>query len=100
MARDEGLRAVAQGKIDLLCEATVPTLASRKEVSLFDPDLRERHRRGACARMRRTRLKDILSGPHAADQSDLACERRPAPATAARFRWSPGRAARARSPTA
>ena len=33
VTRDEGSRAVAEGKVDLLCDAIVPTPASRKEVS-------------------------------------------------------------------
>ena len=36
-ARDEGLQAVADGKIDLLCDATVPTLTARKRVSFSIP---------------------------------------------------------------
>ena len=60
VARDEGLRAVVQGKIDVLCEATVPTLTSRKEVSFSIPIFAS----GIGAVVRRdasTRLKDILS---------------------------------------
>ena len=60
VARDEGLRAVVQGKIDVLCEATVPTLTSRKEVSfsipIFASGIGAVERRDAS-----TRLKDILS---------------------------------------
>jgi polar amino acid transport system substrate-binding protein len=37
LARDEGLRAVAERKVDLLCDAIVPTPASRKEVSYSIP---------------------------------------------------------------
>jgi polar amino acid transport system substrate-binding protein len=37
VTRDEGLRAVAEGRIDLLCDAIVPTPASRKEVSYSIP---------------------------------------------------------------
>ena len=37
VARDEGVRAVAEGKVDILCEATVPTLATRKQVSYSIP---------------------------------------------------------------
>jgi len=60
VARDEGLRAVVQGRIDVLCEATVPTLTSRKEVSFSIPIFAS----GIGAVVRRdasTRLKDILS---------------------------------------
>jgi polar amino acid transport system substrate-binding protein len=35
--REEGLRAVAEGRVDLLCDAIVPTPASRKEVSYSIP---------------------------------------------------------------
>jgi ABC-type amino acid transport substrate-binding protein len=58
---DEGLQAVAQGKIDLLCSATVPTLAARKQVSFSIPIFAG----GVGALVRTdasTRLKDVLSG--------------------------------------
>jgi len=61
VARDEGLRAVVQGKIDILCEATVPTLATRKQVSYSIPIFAS----GIGAVVRKDapqRLKDILSG--------------------------------------
>jgi ABC-type amino acid transport substrate-binding protein len=61
VARDEGLHAVAQGKIDILCEATVPTLTSRKQVSYSIPIFAS----GIGAVVLKdasTRLKDILSG--------------------------------------
>ena len=58
---DEGLRAIVQGKIDILCEATVPTLKSRKEVSYSIPIFASGI--GAVvAKDASTRLKDILSG--------------------------------------
>jgi polar amino acid transport system substrate-binding protein len=61
VAREEGVRAVAQGKIDILCEATVPTLKLRKEVSYSIPIFAS----GIGAVVLKdapTRLKDILSG--------------------------------------
>jgi len=61
VARDEGLRAVVQGKIDILCEATVPTLTMRKQVSYSIPIFAS----GIGAVVRKDapqRLKDILSG--------------------------------------
>ena len=59
--RDEWLRDVKQGKVDILCAATVPTLTSAEAGVVFDPDLRGRHRRGL-RKDAPTRLKDILSG--------------------------------------
>jgi ABC-type amino acid transport substrate-binding protein len=61
MARDEGLRAVAQGKVDILCEATAPTLTTRQQVSYSIPIFAS----GIGAVVRKDapdRLKDILSG--------------------------------------
>jgi len=61
VARDEGLRAVVQGKIDILCEATVPTLTMRKQLSYSIPIFAS----GIGAVVRKDapeRLKDILSG--------------------------------------
>jgi ABC-type amino acid transport substrate-binding protein len=58
---DEGLGAVAAGKIDILCDATVPTLTARKEVSFSIPIFAG----GVGAVVRAdasTRLKDVLSG--------------------------------------
>src|SRR4029077_1497677 len=61
VARDEGVRSGAQGKIDILCEATVPTLKSRKEVSYSIPIFASGI--GAVvAKDASARLKDILSG--------------------------------------
>jgi ABC-type amino acid transport substrate-binding protein len=61
MTGDEGLQAVAQGKIDLLCSATVPSLAARKQVSFSIPIFA-----GGVSAVVRTdasvRLKDVLSG--------------------------------------
>jgi polar amino acid transport system substrate-binding protein len=61
VTRKEGIGAVAAGKIDLLCDATVPTLAARKEVSFSIPIFAS----GVAAVVRSdasTRLKDVLSG--------------------------------------
>ena len=61
VARDEGLRAVAQGKVDILCEPSVPTLITRKQVSFSIPIFGS----GIGAVVRQDapqRLKDILSG--------------------------------------
>jgi len=61
VARDEGVRAVAEGKVDILCEATVPTLATRKQVSYSIPIFAS----GIGAVVRKDapqRLKDILAG--------------------------------------
>ena len=59
--KNEGLQAVADGKIDMLCDATVPTLAARKRVSFSIPVFAG----GVGAVVRAdasTRLKDVLSG--------------------------------------
>lgn len=59
--RDEGLQAVTQGKVDILCEPTVPTLTTRKQVSYSMPIFGS----GIGAVVRKDapqRLKDILSG--------------------------------------
>jgi ABC-type amino acid transport substrate-binding protein len=59
--RDEGLQAVADGKIDLLCDAAVPTVTARKQVSFSIPV----YAGGVGAVVRAdasTRLKDVLSG--------------------------------------
>jgi putrescine:ornithine antiporter len=61
VARDEGLRAVTQGKVDVLCEATAPTLTTRKQVSYSIPIFAS----GVGAVVHKDapqRLKDILSG--------------------------------------
>jgi len=58
---DEGLQAVADGKIDMLCDATVPSLKARKRVSFSIPV----YAGGVGAVVRAdasTRLKDVLSG--------------------------------------
>jgi len=59
--RDAGAAAVAQGKVHVLCEATVPTMATRKQVSYSIPVFASGigvlvHKDAS------SRLKDILSG--------------------------------------
>jgi ABC-type amino acid transport substrate-binding protein len=59
--REEGLRAVAEGGIDLLCDAIIPTPASRKEVSFSIPVFATGI--GAVVRNDRfERLTDLVSG--------------------------------------
>ncbi len=61
VSREEGLRAVGAGKIDILCDATVPTLAARTNVSFSSPIFAG----GVGALIRAdasARLKDILAG--------------------------------------
>src|SRR6185503_10934784 len=59
--REEALRAVAEGRIDLLCEAFIPTPASRKEVSFSIPVFATGI--GAVVRNDRfERLTDLVSG--------------------------------------
>jgi putrescine:ornithine antiporter len=61
MQGDEGLQAVAQGKIDLLCSATVTSLEARKQVSFSIPIFAGGV--GAVVRIDASdRLKDVLSG--------------------------------------
>ena len=61
LTRAERLRAVADGKVDLLCDAVVPTLASRKEVSYSIPVFASGV--GAVVRTAGTaRIQEILSG--------------------------------------
>lgn len=61
VTRDEAVRAVAQGKVDLLCTPAVPSIANRKEVSFSSPVFAS----GIGALVRSdvpTKLKDILLG--------------------------------------
>lgn len=61
VAKEEAVRAVAQGKVDLLCTPAVPSIANRKEVSFSTPVFAS----GIGALVRSdvpTKLKDILSG--------------------------------------
>lgn len=59
--REEGLRAVAEGRIDLLCDAFIPTPASRREVSFSIPVFATGI--GAVVRNARfERLTDLVSG--------------------------------------
>jgi len=61
VTREEGVRAVADGKVDVLCAPTVPTSTTRKTVSYSIPVFAS----GVVALVRRDasdRLKDILSG--------------------------------------
>jgi putrescine:ornithine antiporter len=61
LAHDEGPQAVAQGKIDVSCEPTVPTVTSRRKVSYSIPVFAS----GVGVVVRKdasSRLKDILSG--------------------------------------
>jgi ABC-type amino acid transport substrate-binding protein len=59
--REEALRAVAEGRIDLLCDAFIPTPASRKEVSFSIPVFATGI--GAVVRNDRfERLTDLVSG--------------------------------------
>ncbi|MFV0679719.1 putrescine-ornithine antiporter [Ottowia sp.] len=59
--RDEQLPALSSGKIDVLCDLTVPTLATRQQVSYSIPAFAS----GTAALLRRNapqRLKDLLMG--------------------------------------
>jgi len=61
IAKEEAVRAVAQGKVDLMCTPAVPTIANRKEVSFSSPVFAS----GIGALVRSdvpAKLKDILSG--------------------------------------
>ena len=61
LAYDEGPQAVAQGKVDISCAPTVPTIASRGQVSYSIPIFAS----GIGVVVRKdasSRLKDILSG--------------------------------------
>lgn len=61
LAKEDAVRAVVQGKVDLLCTPAVPTIANRKEVSFSTPVFAS----GIGALVRSdvpTKLKDILSG--------------------------------------
>jgi ABC-type amino acid transport substrate-binding protein len=61
VTREEGVRAVADGKVDVLCAPTVPTTTSRKQVSYSIPIFAS----GVGAMVRKDtsdRLKAILSG--------------------------------------
>ena len=61
LAHDEGPQAVAQGKVDISCEPTVPTIALRRQVSYSIPVFAS----GVGVVVRKdasSRLKDILSG--------------------------------------
>ncbi|WP_213959862.1 MULTISPECIES: amino acid ABC transporter substrate-binding protein [unclassified Variovorax] len=61
LPRDASLRAVVEGKVDVLCDVTVPTTATRKLVSYSIPVFAS----GVGAVVRRSasdRLKDILLG--------------------------------------
>jgi ABC-type amino acid transport substrate-binding protein len=61
VTKEEAVRAVAQGKVDLLCTPAVPSIANRKEVSFSTPVFAS----GIGALVRSdvpTKLKDILSG--------------------------------------
>jgi polar amino acid transport system substrate-binding protein len=61
VTREERLRAVADGKVDLLCDAIVPTPASRKEVSYSIPVFATGI--GAVVRKDRfERVSDLLAG--------------------------------------
>ena len=59
--REEGLRAVAEGRIDLLCDAFIPTPTSRREVSFSIPVFATGI--GAVVRNARfERLTDLVAG--------------------------------------
>lgn len=61
LKREEGLRAVAQGKVDLLCDPFTPTVVNRKEVSFSLPIIAS----GVGVIVRSdaaSRLKETLSG--------------------------------------
>ena len=76
VTREEGVGAVASGKVDVLCAPLVATAANRKLVSYSIPVFAS----GVGALVRKDasdRLKDILSGRPAAEQSLLARQRRP-----------------------
>lgn len=61
VTRKDGIQAVAAGKIDILCDATVPSLAARKEASFSIPIFASGV--GALVRSDASdRLKDVLSG--------------------------------------
>lgn len=61
VTRDNRIQAVADGKVDILCDATVPTLANRRLVSYSIPIFAGGT--GAVVRASAsTRLKDILAG--------------------------------------
>src|SRR5262245_4347243 len=67
VSREEGVRAVADGKVDVLCAPTVATMATRKQVSYSIPIFAS----GVGALVRKdasNRLKDILSG-HMAERN-------------------------------
>ena len=61
ISHEEGIAAVVQGKVDVLCDVAQPTVASRKQVSFSIPVFAS----GTGAVVRRDsseRLKDVLSG--------------------------------------